>query len=137
MTSILTFALAAALTVQSSAATPDAIESAPEAPAISSLDQLPIEQSAAPRCAIAFALVSRWQKAGDARGADYIDMEANGGREFFVQTLAALMDQASLDQDDVIELAMNEVNKLDNDSGAERVEAMMPACLLMKEAAQL
>jgi len=137
MTSILTFALAAALTVQSSVATPDAIESTPEAPAISSLDQLPIEQSAAPRCAIAFALVSRWQKADDARGADYIDMEANGGREFFVQTLAALMDQAELDQDDVIELAMSEVNKLDNDNGAERVEAMMPACLLMKEAAQL
>ena len=137
MTSLLIAAIAAPLALQASSTAPDALESAESVSVISSLDELPIEQSAAPRCAIAFAVISRWQKAGDERGSPYVDMEANGGREFFVRSLAALMDEAQLGQENVIEIAMSEVNKLDTPSGAERVEAMMPACLLMKDAAGL
>ncbi|WP_299196479.1 hypothetical protein [uncultured Erythrobacter sp.] len=136
MTSLFLAAIAAPLALQAAAPSTGTAET-PAAPAIASFDELPIEQSAAPRCAIAFAVVSRWQKAGDARGAPYDDMETNGGREFFVQSLAALMEQAQLQQGDVLDLAFAEVDKLDNADGALRVEAMMPACLLMKEAAGL
>jgi len=101
------------------------------------MDQLPIEQAAAARCAVAFATVSRWQKAGDPRGASYPDMEAGGGREFFVQVMAKLMDEAGLSRDDVIALAASGVEEHDRPDGAERIAAMMPACQSMKSAAGL
>jgi hypothetical protein len=128
--------VAAPLLLQSAPATPpnDAVPT--EAP-LTSLDELPIEQAAAPRCAIAFAVISRWQKTGDERGADYDDMESEGGREFFVRTMAQLIDDTGLDRAQLTRLAHEEVLKLDNEEGAQRVEAMMPACLLMKRSAGL
>ncbi len=107
------------------------------APPLASLDDLPIEQAAGPRCGIAFATVSRWQKGGDPRGTGYIDMEAQGGREFFIRTMAGLMEEFELTRDQIQTLAFNEVNKLNNSEGAERIAAMMPACLLMKRSAGL
>ncbi len=101
------------------------------------IDQLPITQAAAARCAIAFATVSRWQKAGDPRGAAYPDMEASGGREFFVQVMAKLMDEAGLTRDNVVALAFAGVEDHDKPGGAERVAALMPACQTMKSAAGL
>lgn len=119
-----------------------AIQSAPAGTAgtaspPASLDALPIEQSAAPRCAVAFAVVSRWQKAGDARGDKHADVEANGGREFFVRTLARLMDDTGLSREQVTTLIFSEAGKLDNDEGAATIDAMMPACELMKDSAGL
>lgn len=102
-----------------------------------SLDALPIEQAAAARCAIAFAAVSRWQKSGDARGQAYPDIEADGGREFFVRTMARLMDDAGLTRDDVMALAFREVESNENAEGEARIAAMMPACQMMKSAAGL
>ncbi len=124
----LTAALAA-LALQSAPVTADA------APA--SLDALPIEQSTAPRCGVAFAVISRWQKAGDERGEAYPDMESEGGREFFVRAMADLMDQTGLDRDQVGAIIFDEVTALDTPDGAERIEAMMPACLLLKANAGL
>lgn len=123
-----------ALALQAAPAAPP--PAAPPERAIT-LDQLPIAQAAAARCAIAFATVSRWQKAGDPRGAAYPDMEAGAGREFFVQVMAKLMDEAGLTRDNVIALAFGGVEDHDKPDGAERVAALMPACQTMKSAAGL
>lgn len=136
MTIALLASIAAPLLLQSAPAAPPQDAAQAEAP-LTSLDDLPIEQAAAPRCAIAFALISRWQKTGDERGADYDDMESEGGREFFVRTMAQLIDDTGLDRAQLTRLAHEEVLKLDNEEGAARVEAMMPACLLMKRSAGL
>ena len=134
LTSLLAPAAAfAALALQASPAAPDA---APAEPAFS-LDALPVEQAATARCAIAFATISRWQKTGDARGKAYPDMEASGGREFFVRAMARLMDDAGLSREDVMTLSFDEVQRNETPEGTERVVAMMPACTLMKSAAGL
>jgi hypothetical protein len=126
---------AAALALQDVPAPVPADPSAMQ-PAIT-LDQLSIEQSAAARCAIAFAAVSRWQKAGDPRGAAHPDMEAGGGREFFVQVMAKIMDEAGLTRQSIIALAADGFESYDKPEGAERLAAMMPACQMMKSAAGL
>ena len=102
-----------------------------------SLDALPVDQSTAPRCGVAFAVVSRWQKAGDARGGGYPDMESEGGREFFVRAMADLMESENLDRDQLMTLISGGVDTLDSAEGAQRIEAMMPACLLLKQNAGL
>lgn len=122
-----------ALTLQAAPAAPP--PEAPE-PAIT-IDQLPIEQAATARCAIAFATVSRWQKAGDPRGAAYPATETDGGREFFVQVMAKLMEEAGLTRENIIALAFDGVEDHDKPGGAERIAAMMPACQTMKLAAGL
>ena len=129
------FVAALALQDAPAAAMPRGDLSAPQSAV--TLDQLPIEQAAAARCAIAFAAVSRWQKVGDARGAAYADMEAGGGREFFVQVMAKLMDDAGLSREDVVALAFRGVEDHDRPDGAEQVAARMSACQAMKSAAGL
>lgn len=136
---MLTPLLAAALALQAAPAPATAPSSGdPSAPQSAiTLDQLPIAQAAAARCAIAFATVSRWQKAGDPRGSAYPDVETGAGREFFVQVMAKLMDEAGLTRDNVVALAFDGVEDHDKPDGAERVAALMPACQTMKSAAGL
>ncbi|WP_073977055.1 hypothetical protein [Erythrobacter donghaensis] len=110
---------------------------APGANAIVTLDALPLEQAAAARCAVAFATVSRWQKAGDARGSEYPDIAASGGREFFVRVMAKLMEDTGLGREDIIALSTRAADDNEGEGGAERVRAIMPACTLMKTAAGL
>jgi len=131
---MLTPLLAAALALQDAPAVP-----APPPPPESTIaiDQLPIEQAAAVRCAIAFATVSRWQKAGEARGEAYPNIDAAGGREFFVQVMVKLIDERGLSRDDILALSFREVEANDNPEGEARIKAMMPACELMKSAAGL
>jgi hypothetical protein len=124
--------LAALLAAQAAPDSP-----APAANAVASLDALPVEQAAAARCAVAFATVSRWQRVGDARGAGYPDIEASGGREFFVRVMAKLMEDTGLGREDVISLTTRAADDNEGEGGAERVRAMMPACNLMKTAAGL
>ena len=126
-------ALFAALALQ---AAPAPLE-APAASPTASLNRLTPEQATAARCAIAFAAVGHWQKAGDPRGADYPDMVAGGGREFFVQVMAKLMSEAGLSRDDVIVLASGGAEAYDGPEGAKAVAALMPACQAMKAAAGL
>ena len=134
---MLTPLLAAALALQAAPATAPS-SGDPSAPQSAiTLDQLPIAQAAAARCAIAFATVSRWQKAGDPRGSAYPDVETGAGREFFVQVMAKLMDEAGLTRDNVVALAFDGVEDHDKPDGAERVAALMPACQTMKSAAGL
>ncbi|WP_086738643.1 hypothetical protein [Erythrobacter colymbi] len=122
-----------------------AAQAAPESPApavpatneIVTIDLLPIEQAAGARCAIAFATISRWQKTGDARGNDYSDIEASGGREFFVRVMAKLMEDTGLGREDIVTLSTRALADYETPEGAARIKAMMPACELMKTAAGL
>lgn len=114
--------------------TADGAANAGAEPAITSLEQLPIEQATAPRCGVAFAVVSRWQKSDDPRGNDYFDIEAAGGQEFFVRAMARLMEQRELSREAVMTLVGNEVESLDQADGDDRIAAMMPACLMMMNA---
>lgn len=135
---MISLSVAISLALQSApVAAPPASGGETQSAPIASLDELPIEQATGPRCAIAFALVSRWQKSGDPRGADYADLEADGGREFFVQAMAVLMDATGMTREQVSALTFYEVGQLDNPDGEQRLAAMMPACLLLKQSAGL
>lgn len=121
--------IAAALTLQAAPAAP-----APAPPV--SLEDLTLQQSAALRCAVAFAFVSDWQKAGDARGAAGPQgLDQDGGREFFVRTMAQLMDDRGLDRRSAFDLIALQGERLK--ASPDDIPAMMPACLLMKSAAGL
>jgi hypothetical protein len=129
--------LAAALALQAAPLTP-APDPVPAPPAsVIDLDRLPVAQATSARCAIAFATVSRWQKSGEARGSAYPDMETTGGREYFVQAMAQLMDAADLTRDDIMALATQEVAANSTAEGEAKLAAMMPACLMLKSAAGL
>ena len=127
--------LAALLVAQAAPENPPPAASG--ANAVVTLDALPLEQAAAARCAVAFATVSRWQKTGDARGSSYPDIEASGGREFFVRVMAKLMEDTGLGREDVISLTTRAADNNEGEGGAERVKAIMPACEMMKSAAGL
>lgn len=128
--------LVAMLALQNAPA-PDLAPAPAETAAPFSLDSLPLEQAATARCALAFATVSRWQRIGDARGEAYANIEASGGREFFVRAMARLMDDAGLTREGIMALAASEVNSNSTPQGGERIAGMMPACELMKSAAGL
>ena len=119
--------LAPALLAQAPAAAP---------PPITDLAQLPVTEATGPRCAIAFAIVGQWQKAGEARGRQWPDMASSDMREFFVQTMAGLMDAQRLDRDALKGVIGREGQRLAA-AGDGAVAAMMPACLEVKRAAGL
>lgn len=127
--------LLAALAAQSVPAAPPPAR--PGGNAIVTLDALPLEHAAATRCAVAFATVSRWQKTGDARGGSFPDIEASGGREFFVRVMAKLMEDTGLGREDIITLTTRAADDNEGEGGEARIRAMMPACEMMKSAAGL
>lgn len=121
--------LLAALALQAAPAAPDS------PPPPTRLEDLAIEEAAALRCSVAFAFVSDWQKDGDARGAAWPGLAENGGREFFVRTMAQLMDRRRLDRRGVFDLIALQTEQLK--ASPDDIPAMMPACLMMKSAAGL
>ncbi len=121
--------IAAPLAMQAAPApTADAAQGAP--PSLNAFSELPIEESTAPRCGIAFATVEGWQNGGDPRGQQYPNIEEAGGREFFVRAMVGLIDKYSLEREDVMRLVEREVEAHEADEGA-AIEAMMPACLAL------
>lgn len=136
MDNILFAALAPALLLQSAGTAPPADGAVPASSPMLDLAQLPINEATGPRCAIAFALVGQWQKAGDARGSQWPDMEVSGGREFFVQAMAGLMDARELDRPALLGLVARESERLQA-LGDEQIAGMMPGCLMIKQAAGL
>jgi hypothetical protein len=100
------------------------------------LSQLPVTQSAAPRCAIAMALMGERQRQGDERARAWPDLQGAGAREFFVQSMAKLMDDRGLDRPALLDLLGRETQRLKGE-GDDQIAAMMPACLMMKQAAGL
>lgn len=117
-----------------------ALQAAPSAPATApdaslALEDLGIEQAAALRCAVGLALVSGWQAQGDGRGADFPEVGEEGAREFFVRTMARLMDERELDRPGVRQLVALQQADLEAQPGT--IGEIMPACLLMKRSAGL
>ncbi len=81
------------------------------------------------RCSAAFALVSRRQADGDPAARRWPALDIRG-REFFVRSLAQLMDQTGLDRAGIAMLAAVEAKAL-QDSG--EADTIMPSCLVMLE----
>ena len=98
--------------------------------------QLPVEEAAAPRCGVVFAVVMGQQQAGEAQAKEWPDLASTNGREFFVRAMAKLMDQRGLDQGQVEALSRREAARLSGE-GNKRLDELMPPCLLMKQAAGL
>jgi len=95
--------------------------------------KLTSEDRAALRCAAAFALVgARKGKGGNDTGAT--PELAERGQEFFIVTLAGMMDKYALDRMAIEQIVTDEAQKLVK---AQEVDAVMPACLLMLQAAGL
>ncbi len=109
----------------------DAPGAAP-ATAEAALPTLTLEQRSSLRCGVAFGLIAKGQAEGDARAAAYPAMEPRG-REFFVRTMAGLMDDHDLTREQANKLAFETTVTLMNE-GLEAREAMMPNCLLLLEA---
>ena len=107
-------------------------DATPPAPSSGSavMPELTASQNAAYSCAMTFALVSKCQKADDDRGASYPDMEEGGGKEFFVRTLAMLMDALGLERQQVVQMAIDGVAAAEAE-GEETVGRRMTACLPM------
>lgn len=112
----------AALAIQAQAADPEA--NAPEMP------QLSISAQAALRCSAAFALVSYGQERGDPASMQWPQVDPEG-REFFVQSIARIMDETGIDRDQAATLAEIEAKRLLDSSD---LEAIMPSCLALLEA---
>ena len=99
------------------------------------LPQLTMEQRSSLRCGVAFGLIARGQAEGDARAAAYPAMEPRG-REFFVRTMARLMDEHGLTREQANKLALATTSEMMAETPQDR-ERMMPACLLLLEASGL
>ncbi|NQX94006.1 MAG: hypothetical protein HRT64_03625 [Erythrobacter sp.] len=121
--------LVAGLTL--AAAQPALSSPAPARPATASAtSKLTAENRAALRCSAAFAIVT--QRTGQAAG-EGAELRARG-REFFVVTLAELMDEHKLDRAAIEREVRAEAQKLSQSGEADQI---MPACLLMLQAAGL
>lgn len=110
------------------AAIPLAAQDAP----IDAPPRLTMEQQTALRCGVTFGMVAGAQEIGDGQAMTYPPMEPRG-KEFFVRTMARLMDEQGLTREQIARLALAEVNEMKT-GGMARVKEIMPACLLMLEA---
>lgn len=87
------------------------------------------ENRALLRCAAAFAIVANGQANSDAAARQWPDLSTRG-REFFVLTMAQLMDASGLDRAGITQLARDEAQAL---IANDEVHKIMPTCLLMLE----
>jgi hypothetical protein len=85
------------------------------------------------RCSAAFALVAYRQGTGDAEASRYPPLKERGS-EFFVRASARVMDEAGLDRAAISAALQAEAHALAQD---EALEAVMPACLSVLDAAGL
>lgn len=88
---------------------------------------LPIEQQSAVRCSTAIAMAAEQQRAGQASGKDWPDLTMRG-REFFVRSLAKLMDEAKLTRPMMALHVQREAEQLKQPG---RLDEVMPACLML------
>ncbi len=112
---MLTSLLAAALALQPTAAPPPVLSQ---------------ENRALLRCAAAFAVVSNRQARGNAAAQQWPALGTRG-REFFVRTMAQLMDRSGLDRAGIAALANSEAQAM---VAKGEVDQVMPVCLAMLEA---
>lgn len=109
---------------------------APTPPAVTAtLADLPIQQQTALRCAVAVAMATELQRSGKAAVKGWPDLQANNrGREFFVRSMARLMDDTGLSREALALRGRVEVGRL-QEAGA--LDAVMPPCALLVDAAGL
>ena len=107
-----------------------------EPPAITmELVDLPIEQQTALRCAVAVAIATESQREGNVQGKDWPDLlENNRGREFFVRSMAKLMDDTGIAREGIALRGRKEAEALMREG---QLDAVMPACLRMLDATGL
>ena len=113
---------------------PLAAQDAPAA-APTTLPQLSIDQVTSLRCGVAFGMVAKEQAEGDERAAAYPAMDPRG-REFFVRTMAGLMDAHDLTREQANGLTYVTLQTIQRE-GREAREAMMPSCLMLLDASGL
>lgn len=99
----------------------------------SELAALPQQARAALRCSAAFAILANAQETGVTWGASW-PLLAGRGREYFVVSLARLMDDSGLTREEVAALVAKEARSMVE---AREVDEVMPACFLLLEAAKL
>lgn len=92
-----------------------------------------LDRQAALRCSAAFALVANGQQQGNAAALAYPPL-GERGKEFFVRTMAGLMDDAGLTRDEVSARVSREAQAL---SAGGTLDGAMPACLLLLDASGL
>ena len=91
-----------------------------------------MQQQTAMRCSVAIAMAAERQKAGKGDAA-WPDLSQRG-REFFVRSLARLMDETGISREALMQAATQEAADLQEGKNLEQV---MPACLLMLNASGL
>lgn len=94
---------------------------------------LSLEQAAALRCAAALAVTANLQENGVAMAGQYPPL-GERGREFFVRTMAKLIDDTGLSREEISAKLSDEARGFQD---REKLSATMPACLLMLETARL
>jgi len=94
---------------------------------------LNIQQQTALRCSLAIAMAAEQQRAGTPADPAWPDLTERG-REFFVRSLAQLMEDTGLTREGLVERARPELESL-RKSG--QLAQVMPACLLLLDASGL
>lgn len=92
-----------------------------------------LEQQTSLRCSAAFAIVAAEQGAEVSSAQSYPAMEARG-KEFFVRSMARVMDDAGLSRDQVAMMVNTHAQAL---VAEDAVDEAMPACLLLLDASGL
>ena len=93
---------------------------------------LSMQQQTAMRCSVAIAMAAERQKAG--KGDPARPDLSQRGREFFVRSLARLMEETGMTRQALMQAATQEAADLQDGGNLEQV---MPACLLMLNASGL
>ena len=125
--------LSLALALAKPAIAPPPAAAAGEPPATASRSsKITSEDRAALRCSAAFAIVGARQSAQSGQS-QWPEINKRG-REFFVVALAGLMDKRGLDRAALEREVMREAQNLTQNG---QVDSIMPACMLMLEAAGL
>ena len=135
MKTVLTIAAVASLTGVAQAQTAATPQQSMPLEDSSDLAPLPIAQQTALRCGVAIAVATEMQRAGAAEDRGWPNLlENNRGREFFVRSMAKLMDDTGLPRESIALYSQREAERLRDE---ESLDDVMPACLLMLDASGL
>ncbi len=99
---------------------------------------LTLQQQTNLRCGVAFGMVAGYQEREEAPGAAYPAMEQRG-MEFFVQTMAKIMEDERFTREVVTSLIGTEMKYFDygSEEGYDSIQSVMPACLAILDASGL
>ena len=88
------------------------------------------ENQALVRCAAAFSIVSYGQQNGNEAARKWPAL-GDRAREFFVRSLAQIMDDTGLDRDGISQLVSKQAQEMWD---RQEIDKVMPSCLVMLEA---